>query len=1020
MQFYRIANLKPVLILLLAFSQPFVPVYGQSDNSNAGIEALVDAWLSAWEAQDTDAYFEFYAEDFQPENGVSKDAWRQSRLRNITRPERIVISREAISVNDEDADFVRVIFSFLYQSPVYADRTQKELTLILSDEVTGESVVGISRERNLAVEILPGSRLSESTSVPDSAITPEETATPEPPSTPIIAPSPVSEVENAEPESIALEITEAETVAVPTADESGMEQILETELVLLPEVEQDLNETPDRTARVPSSNWVPPGFENLNQPQVTEIDVYYGGYYLTSVLAEFTDQEVTILDTGAVTEQVNDLKNAETFQAHLNGPLYAHPELLCYSEFQTDCGTLETDSVEVIFDRSLLRMWLFISPELLLDADANIVRYLPPSEAGLSFMNQTAAYFTTEELSLDTYNVFNNTLFAFGENRLSMRSNYDSNEGFDIDTVALFREFRGRDYRLGLVRENANGFSFMSNERFAGASYGSSLLTRTDLQRSLGNEIELYFSTRSRVEIYREGRLISSDFYPVGNQLLDTSDLPNGSYMIELRIIDAGGNETIEERFYSKTANIPPADQSLFFFHLGQLENDLDSNRLSRTGGNEMMVRGGINKRLGNTLGGTLGFSVVEDTSFVELGMFKQGDLYEFQANAAYEDTGASGLDLRLRFRHPKYNLILNGRQVFNGLEESQIGQEYQQYYAMLEIPSSKGFFSVFHRHVERPLSGRTLNTGFRYRSQMRNIFGSSFSNNFELSKNDDEILALWNFNWSFQENNRSSYYSPTLAYANEDSARDSGLYGSYESNWIKGDPQGNEYVYSLRGDYDSQSSLEARMQADTSLGNADVMGRYNEANHKMELNGRISTSFATTGNATAIGGKRRSESAFLIRVEGDIEADAVFNILVNGTVRGQVRPEETLLIPVTPYNTYDVEIRNIGDTLVNLDNRVYRETMYPGNVVNLSWESKVINIAIGRLVNEMGEPMANAVIQNVVGIALADSNGIFQAEIDQDTSHFEVRQGVNSCTVDFENPQINDTILPLGTLVCR
>lgn len=63
---------------------------------------------------------------------------------------------------------------------------------------------------------------------------------------------------------------------------------------------------------------------------------------------------------------------------------------------------------------------------------------------------------------------------------------------------------------------------------------------------------------------------------------------------------------------------------------------------------------------------------------------------------------------------------------------------------------------------------------------------------------------------------------------------------------------------------------------------------------------------------------------------------------------------------------------------------------------------------------------MENAVIQNVVGIALSDSNGIFQAEIDHDTSHFEVRQGVNSCIADFDNPQINNTILPLGTLVCR
>ena len=63
---------------------------------------------------------------------------------------------------------------------------------------------------------------------------------------------------------------------------------------------------------------------------------------------------------------------------------------------------------------------------------------------------------------------------------------------------------------------------------------------------------------------------------------------------------------------------------------------------------------------------------------------------------------------------------------------------------------------------------------------------------------------------------------------------------------------------------------------------------------------------------------------------------------------------------------------------------------------------------------------MENAVIQNVVGIALADSNGVFQAEVDQETSHFEVRQGVKSCVAEFENPRVNDTILPLGTLVCR
>jgi Mat/Ecp fimbriae outer membrane usher protein len=209
-------------------------------------------------------------------------------------------------------------------------------------------------------------------------------------------------------------------------------------------------------------------------------------------------------------------------------------------------------------------------------------------------------------------------------------------------------------------------------------------------------------------------------------------------------------------------------------------------------------------------------------------------------------------------------------------------------------------------------------------------------------------------------------------------------------------------------------------MEANTDLGAADITGRYNEVNDQVELSGRISSSFATTGKTSAIGGKRRSESAFLVRVEGDIDADASFNVLVNSSIRGQLNAGETLLIPVSPYYTYNVELKAVGETLIDLESRVYRETMYPGNVVNLSWSSQVINIALGRLVDEQGEPLGNAVIQNVVGIAMTDDNGIFQAEIDHQTNVLEVVKGNQLCVASFTNPGVNDTVLPLGTLVCR
>jgi hypothetical protein len=390
------------------------------------------------------------------------------------------------------------------------------------------------------------------------------------------------------------------------------------------------------------------------------------------------------------------------------------------------------------------------------------------------------------------------------------------------------------------------------------------------------------------------------------------------------------------------------------------------------------------------------------------------------QVNAAYEDNGASGMDVRMRYRHPLYNLTLNTRQVFNGVEDSQIGLEYNQYQAMLEVPTTRGYFSIFHRDVERPQTGRNTNTGMRYRSRPRDFFEGSLYTNIEVSKNGEEVIGLLTFSYQLQGENRSTFIEPKVSYANAASSRDSGLYGSYQSSWYTGQQTGSEYRFSLRGDYDYQNSMEAQFESDTNLGSSDVVARYNGETKNMEFSGRLSTSYATSGETSAFGGKRRSESAFLVRVEGDPDSGARFQILVNGVVRGEISAEETLMVPVSPYQTYSVELNSIGNTLVNLDNRIYRETMYPGNVVNLSWSTRVISIGIGRLVDANNEPLSNAVLQNVVGIAVADDNGYFQAEIDHETNVLEVQRRDLRCTAPFTNPRSNQTVISLGTLVCR
>lgn len=954
------------------------------------INAFVDSWLNAWAAQNPQAYFSHYHPDFEAVGFNSNEDWRNWRSANINRPEAIVITREGLNIRELDNGY-EVDFWFSYESPDYADRTHKFL-LIRADE-TGSP--GIISEQNLALETynLQAARTADTQSNTNNDSGQLETAD---------LPS-VGEIDNNNTAPLASRPDSEETQAQET-DSSPTETANPT---TAPSARPSVN-----------SDWVPPGFENLNQPQVTEIDVYYGGFYLTSVLAEFTDREVSILDRERLIENLPGLKDPQGFELLLDNTFDAHTELLCFSEFQVDCGTLETDSVELIFDRSALRMWLFIAPTLLQSATSEQLRFLPPSGAGLTYLNQSALYFSGEEDEIESYNLYTNNMFAWRENRLAISGNL-ADDDFELDTFALMREFQGRDYRLGLFRETANGFSFMSNERFVGASFSSSLLTRTDLEQSLGTEIELFFPTRSRVEIFREGRLISTEYYDVGNRLLDTSSLPNGSYTIEIRIFDAAGNMQVEERFFSKTSRIPPADQPLYFIHAGQLENDLDRNRLSRTG-DDYFIRSGYSKRLTQSIGGNLGFSYVGDSGMLETGIFKQGRQYEAQANIALEDGGTSGLDLRFRYRHENFNLTFNMRQVLDGLQDSQIGQEYRQYNSMLEVPLRYGYLSLFYRDVKRPLTAGSDHSGLRYRSRTRNFMSGTLSSSFELSSNNEELLAVLSFSYQLQGNNNITSYTPKAVYADESSNYDSGLYGSYEQRWYAGQQNGNEYRYGIRADYDDRKSLEARFESDTRLGSSDLMAYYNDDTENTEISGRLSTSFASDGRSGAFGGKRRSESAFLVRVEGDVESDTRFNVLVNGIARGQTRVGQTLLVPVSPYETYDVELQSIGDTLVNLDNRVYRETVYPGNVVNLSWYTRTINIALGRLLDVNGQPLQNAVIQNVIGLAMTDDNGYFQAEIDHSVDSFEVLSGAEQCEVSFSNPQSNDMVLQLGTLQCQ
>lgn len=800
-----------------------------------------------------------------------------------------------------------------------------------------------------------------------------------------------------------------------------------------------------RLATAAREDWVPPGFEDLNEPQTMEVDVWYGGYYLTSALARFTFEELRFLTPQAITEQIPTLNDAERMQNLLSEDLPTNSGLVCRSEFEIDCGALQSEDIGIIFDRTNFRASLFIASENLSLADTQTSKYLPDSSAALSAYSQSALNFSGNSDQALAFNLSNDTQIALAESRLMLRSNWTDEEGFVFDSLGLQREYRGKKVSAGLIRSDSPGFEFVNTEHFMGVSLESSLTTRTDLDQSNGNDILLFLSSRSLVEVYRENRLLYSGYYDVGNQLLDTSSLPSGSYNIEIRTTDLSGNTNIDTRFYSKSARLAPTDQALYFFQAGsRVESGrgaLLPEKLNK------FVRAGYRKRLSASMGAGLALSTTKDSSLLELSVFKQGQNFEFSSGLAYEDDSTLGVSAELRLNYEFIDLDLSTRQILNSAQPSQaaalrqLADSQTEYRANLRIRSKIGMWNLFYRHSNREATFNSLlasdidlainsaevgsfnrsnrNYGMRWNYNGMKFRGGQLRTSAELSQNNDATLFVLGFTYNFGSRKRQHSIAPRMtAGTDEDGYSYSRLEGSSSTNWRIGNEE--QHRLNLRAQKQGLSIIEANYQNTASSTANDITARYDLSANQLSYNGSLRSTIATTRTGSAFGNSQNGQSAFLINIDAAEDDTSEYEVLINGSPKGKTRPGRTLLVPVAPYETYNVKLVSKSESLINLKENNFVKTVYPGNVIALEWSAQAVKVGYGRILDATGQPFPNAVVSTVGGISMSDQHGYFQLEVTEDTSSFDVRRGANTCKVNFTQDNAQRMVVPLGDLVCR
>ena len=135
--------------------------------------------------------------------------------------------------------------------------------------------------------------------------------------------------------------------------------------------------------------------------------------------------------------------------------------------------------------------------------------------------------------------------------------------GMQVETLAVEWDQAGDcRARAGVIR--STGSSLLPQVTLYGGHVGTSGNTRHRSRPGVRlATLRVPAPVRPIVEIIRDGRVLSARFYPSGNQLLDTSNLPGGAYPVTIRIRETDGTVREETRFFSKSSQIPPKDMPL-------------------------------------------------------------------------------------------------------------------------------------------------------------------------------------------------------------------------------------------------------------------------------------------------------------------------------------------------------------------------------------------------------------------------------------------------------------------------
>lgn len=788
------------------------------------------------------------------------------------------------------------------------------------------------------------------------------------------------------------------------------------------------NASSQTSGRFQIADAAPAGFEALDGPQNTFIDVYFRDKKVGSTHVTVTVDELTFDEPSSVVALLDDITDVSRIEALLSAPLPTNADQLCYRENDpAGCGYLDVAEVGVIYSESDLRLDLFIASELQTLQDQGRVRYLPPPErnnASILSVYTVASDLAAQEDAID---VSARLLLGNGPVNLTAEADYNSRTDRQrLRELKLTHHFPDYDLVGGTYSYQPGGA--LSDIALAGASFNSSFKTRVDLEHAFSSELVVFLARRSVVQLAVDDRVYTGDSYGAGNQVLDTRALPDGTYEVEIRVIDPLSGSRSEKRLFTKSTQIPPRGETVFGITAGVPliydENDPLPETVDLT-----VLGASIGRRFNDQSAWRLGLLQFGRDSFVQSEFIYLGESVAAQLTATTGNKNTLATGFRLSYSAQDYSMNFSG-------------EWFRSDIAAIDEPGATLFPGDF-RQLSVSLNRSFENFSIGARGSVRDEYEDT-------DNIDSEQYAVYLRRPVLHRKDLRGFLDLNYQYNNIER-----LIGVQLNLFIDRDRWTTLAAAELnRNDNDNYGHLfgvNTNLRSDSSASTEWVVGGYAQTTHRGEsagarlavqhprFNAGLSSDWAVSDDkdsrntvatlgahlgidrrGAAMGGADFSQAGLIVSVKGEPRG-ARFDIVLNGLKYSTGEIGSTQFIGLQPFESYSVKL--IPQTILSngIGHDTWEFTLYPGNVQRIDIIAKRKVLLIAAIVDESGELVTQAVVDRSPNPQLIQSDGLFQAEVEPGEVLRATRQDGTAC--EFSAPDANekdDVLVVDSPLVCQ